>query len=82
MVGIILRCNVYILSDYDEQGSRDDDLWASMARQPLLPDRDAITANAWSEAYSLSLTSSLEDEEGERILWPRGVGAYSFLVVG
>ena len=61
---------------------RDDELWASIARQPLLPDRDAMTANAWSEAYSLSLTSSLEDEEGERILWPRGVGAHSCLVVG
>ena len=67
---------------YYEQVYRDDELWASIAQQPLLPDRDAMTANAWSEAYNLSLISSLEDEDGERILWPRGVGAYSCLVVG
>ena len=39
-------------------------------------DRDAIATNAWSEAYSLSLNPSLEDEEEERLLWPRGVCAY------
>ena len=82
MVGIKLRSNVYPLSNYYKQVYRDGELWASIARHPLLPDRDAITANAWSEAYSRILTSSLEDEEGERILWPRGVGVYSCPVVG
>ena len=80
MASTILRSNAYILSDYYEQGYRDNELWASITR-PLLPDRDVMTTNAWSEACSLSLNSSLEDEEEERILWPRGLGAYSCLVV-
>ena len=56
---------------------RCDKLSATISRRPLLPDRDVIATNAWSEAYSLSLKPSLEDEEEERILWPRGVCAYS-----
>ena len=47
----------------------------------LPPDRYAITSNALNEAYSFSPTSSLEDEEGETMLWPSGVCAYSRLVV-
>ena len=46
---------------------RNGEFWASIARQPLLPDRDTITSNACIEAYSRSLTTSLVDEEGERI---------------
>ena len=79
MVGTILRSNVYLLTDYRAQVYRGDGLWVSTTQQPLLPDRDTIATNAWNEAYSLSLTSSLEDEEGETILWPRGVGACSYL---
>ena len=45
-------------------------------QRPLLPDRDAITTNAWSEAYTNSLRPSLEDDGEETILWPRGVCAY------
>ncbi len=81
MVGTILCSSVYLLIDYREQVYRGDELWKSIARKPLLPDRDGITTKAWSEAYSLNLTSSLEDEEGETILWPRGVGACSCLYV-
>ena len=55
---------------------------APIARQPLLSDRDAIPSDAWSEAYSLSPTSPPEDDEEETTLWPRGVDAYSWLVVG
>ena len=77
----MLRSNAHLLTDYRKQVYRHTP-WASSSRQPLLPDRDAITSNAWNEAYSLSLTSSLEDEEGERILWPRGVGACSCVHVG
>ena len=73
MVGTILRSNVYVLTDC--QVYHDDELWTSIAQQPLLPDRDTITTNAWSEAYGLSLTSSLEDEKRETVLWSRGVGA-------
>ena len=80
MVGTILRSDVCALINC--QVYHDDEPWISIARQPLLPDRDTITTNAWSEAYGLSLTSSLEDEEGETILWPRGVGACSLLFVG
>ena len=69
----MLRSNAHLLTGYCKQVYRDKP-WASSSRQSLLPDRDAITSNAWNEAYSLSLTSSLEDEEGEGILWPRGVG--------
>ena len=69
------RSNVYVLTDY--QMYHDDSLWTSITRQPLLPDKDTITADAWSDAYSLSLKSSLEDEEVETILWPRGVGVCS-----
>ena len=69
------RSNVYVLTDY--QMYHDDSLWTSIARQPLLPNKDTITANAWSDTYSLSLKSSLEDEEVETILWPRGVGVCS-----
>ena len=54
-----------------------DKLPATVSRRPLLPDRDAIATNAWSEAYSLTLKPSLEDEEEERILWPPSVCAYS-----
>ncbi len=75
MVGTILRSDVYVLIDC--QVYHDEELWTSITRQPLLPDRDTITTNAWSDAYSLSLKSSLEDEEGETILWPRGVGTCS-----
>ena len=82
MVGTILRSSVHLLTDYHEQVYRDEESWESTARQPLLPDRDTLTTNAWSEAYSLSLASSLEDEEGETILWPRGVGACSCIHVG
>jgi hypothetical protein len=74
MVGSLMHSNVNLLSDYREQVY---DGWAPTARQPLLPDRDAIATNAWSQAYSLSITSPLEGEEEERILWPRGLGAYS-----
>ena len=45
-------------------------------QRPLLPDRDAITTNAWSEADKLSLRSSLKDDDDETILWPRGACAY------
>jgi len=62
-------------TDYRKQACRDQ-LWIPTAQQPLLPDKDAITTNAWSEAYNLSLKSPPEEEE-ERILWPRGVCAYS-----
>ena len=66
MVGPMPRSNVYLLTDYRTQVYRDDEpSWAPVAPQPLLPDRDAITSNAWIEVYSLSPTSSLEDEEGE-----------------
>ena len=41
----------------------------------LLPDRDTIVTNTWSEAYGISIKPSLEDEEEERILWPREVCA-------
>jgi hypothetical protein len=74
MVGSLMRSNVNLLTDYREQVY---DGWAPTARQPLLPDRDAIATSAWSQAYSLSVTSPLEGEEEETILWPRGVGAYS-----
>ena len=47
------------------------------AVKPLLPDRDAITTKAWSEAYELSIRPPPGDEEGERVLWPRGVCTYS-----
>ena len=80
MVGTILRSNVYLLTNYRVQVYRGDELWLSTG-QPLLPDRDMMATNAWNEAYSLNLTSSLEDEEGETILWPRGVGACSCLFV-
>jgi hypothetical protein len=71
MVGSLMRSNVNLLTGYREQ------VYGGWARQPLLPDRDAIATNAWSQAYSLSATSPLEGEEEETILWPRGVGAYS-----
>ena len=46
-------------------------------RQPLLPDRDLITTKAWTEAYKLSMRPPPGDgEEDERVLWPRGMGAY------
>ena len=61
---------------------RCDKLPTTITRQPLIPDRDAIATNAWSEAYSLSLKPSLEDEEEERILWPRGVCTYSAYLSG
>ena len=70
MVGTILRGNVYLLSDYYKQVYRNDEFWASIAQQPRLPDRDTIASNAWSEAYSRGLTSSLEDEERDAILRP------------
>ena len=76
MVGAMLCSTAYLLTDYHKQVCRDE-FPITTARQPLLPDRDAITTNAWSEAYSLSLRSSLEGGEEERILWPRGVCAYS-----
>ena len=61
----MLHSNVYLLTDYRTQVYRDDEpSWAPIAPQPLLPDRDTTTRNAWSEVYSLSPTSSLEDEEG------------------
>ena len=37
------------------------------AQQPLLPDRDFITTQAWSEAYKLTQIPPLRDEE-ERVL--------------
>ena len=82
MVGTLLRSNVYLLTDCRKEVYTSDAFWASTARQPLLPDRDAITTSAWAEVYSLSLAPPSEDEEEERILWPRGVGAYSCSFVG
>ena len=55
---------------------RCDKLPATISRRPLLLPRDAIATNAWSEAYSLTLNPSLEDDDEQRILWPRGVSAY------
>jgi len=52
-------------------------LFTRTTQRLLLPDRDAITTNAWSEAYKLSLRSSLEDDDEETILWPRGACACS-----
>ena len=79
MVGALLRSNVYLLTDYPKQVYHGGESWASASttRQPLLPDRDAIATNSWIEAYSLSLAPPLEGKEEEKILWPRGVGAYS-----
>jgi len=81
MVNTTPNSNVYLLTDYRKQVCPDG-LWASTARQPPLPDRDAVTTNAWTEAYSLGFGSSLDNEEDERILWPRGVCAYSCPYVG
>ena len=76
MVGTMLRSSTYLLTDECKQMCRNE-LWTPTARQPLLPDRDAIATNAWSEVCNISLGLSLEDETDERILWPRGVCAYS-----
>lgn len=77
-VGTMLCSSAYILTDNYEQVCRNE-LWAPTARQPLLPDRDVIATNAWSKASNVSGRPSLEDEAEERILWPRGVSAYSCL---
>jgi hypothetical protein len=77
----MLLSNTYPSIDFRKQ-IRHEVLMAPIARQPLLPDRDTITTNAWSEAYNHSLGSSLGDEEEERILWPRGVCVYSLPFIG
>jgi hypothetical protein len=75
MVDTMPRSSAYLLTDNRKQMWRDD-LWARTARRPLLPDRDAVTTNAWHEACNASLGASLEDEEEEIILWPHGICAY------
>lgn len=62
MVGTMSRSSACPLTDNYKQMYRDD-LWAPTARQPLLPDRDAVATNGWHEACKASLGASLEDEE-------------------
>ena len=78
MVGTMLRGKAHPLIDYRKQMCHDERS-TLRASEPLLPDRDCITTNAWSQCYQSSLQPFLEDEEDEQILWPRGVCAYSHL---
>lgn len=67
MVDIMPRRSAQPLTGHCKQVFRDDP-WASTARPPLLPDRDAVTTNSWHKACNISLGTSLEDEEGRDTL--------------